>query len=157
MKNWKKAFLGIGSNMGDRKAIMERAVEGLKAQAGIRQVHVSAWVETEPYGYTEQGLFLNGAVGLETIYSPLELLKVLQKLEEEADRKRDIRWGPRTLDLDLLLYDQEIIDLPELKVPHYDMTNRLFVLQPLAEIAAEEVHPVLKKTIKELLELLLDS
>ena len=112
---------------------------------------VSDYLVTEPYGGVEQDVFLNGALKLRTLLTPEELLDRLHELEQAAHRERIVHWGPRTLDLDILLYDQMIIDTPVLHVPHIDMENRDFVLIPLTELAPYYRHPVLNKTISQLL------
>ena len=109
-------------------------------------------VTVEPYGGVDQDDFLNGCLELETLLTPHELLEVLHKAEQQEKRERLIHWGPRTLDLDLLFYDDEILESPELVVPHPEIEKRTFVLEPLAQIAPWKVHPVLKKRIKTLLE-----
>ena len=113
-------------------------------------MRVSDWMETTPYGGVEQENFLNGVFSLETLYTPEELLEVLQKIERGENRERRERWGPRTLDLDILLYEGKVMDTDRLTIPHRDMTNRDFVLKPLAQIAPYEIHPVLGKSIMEL-------
>ena len=112
---------------------------------------VSDYLVTEPYGGVEQDVFLNGALKLRTLLTPEELLDRLHDLAQAAHRERIVHWGPRTLDLDILLYDQMIIDTPVLHVPHIDMENRDFVLIPLTELAPYYRHPVLNKTISQLL------
>jgi len=150
-RGWKKAYLGIGSNMGDKEAYIKRALEGLKEHGRIRNVKCSELFVTSPYGGVEQDDFLNGAVSLETLLTPMELLNYLHKLEQEAGRERKIHWGPRTLDLDVLLYEDYVSDDPVLTVPHPDMENREFVLRPMAELSPYEMHPVLLKSMKQLL------
>lgn len=149
-RKWTQVYLSAGSNMGDRKAHIERAVEALRQDEKIHDVVVSSLIETEPYGYTEQDRFLNGAVGFRTLYSPEELLDKIHRIEKEGKRERKIHWGPRTIDLDIVLYGSEIIQTENLTVPHREMHLRQFVLQPLAEIAPWAVHPVLNCTISEL-------
>lgn len=150
-RGWKKAYLAIGSNMGDKSKFLEEAVEKLKAEEKIRKVRTSEWIETEPYGGVEQDPFLNGAIELETLLSPTELLHFMQKTELEAGRERLIHWGPRTLDLDMIFYEDFISDEKELIVPHPDMQNRTFVLEPLAELCPYYIHPVLGKSVNQLL------
>ena len=112
---------------------------------------MSKLIVTEPYGGVEQDEFLNGACKIQTLLAPWELLDRLHELEKEAGRERLIHWGPRTLDLDILLYDNEIIENDELCIPHVDMQNRRFVLEPMAEIASHKRHPVYGKTMAEML------
>ena len=149
-REWHTACLSVGSNMGDRKSYLEDAIRQLKENRRIRDVRVSDWIETEPYGYTEQEQFLNGAVCLKTVYTPYELLDALHVIENNAGRKREIHWGPRTLDLDIIFYDDCILEEADLIIPHADMQNRMFVLEPLAQLCPGKVHPVLKKTVLQL-------
>ncbi len=149
-RGWRTAYLSAGSNMGDRQAHIEAAVEALSADKKIREVTVSGLIETKPYGYTEQADFLNAAIGLRTLYTPEELLERLHEIEAEGGRERTIRWGPRTIDLDIVLYGDEIIQTDALTIPHREMHLREFVLKPLAEIAPWARHPVLGSTVSEL-------
>lgn len=150
-RGWKKVYLGIGSNLGDKEAYMENAVSRLKADKKIRAVRTSDWIVTKPYGGIEQDDFLNGAISLQTLYSPLELLHLLQSVEKEAGRERKIHWGPRTLDLDILFYEDFISDEADLMVPHPDMQNREFVLRPLDQLCPYYQHPLLHKTVRQML------
>lgn len=150
-RGWHRVYLGIGSNLGDREALLNGALDALESREDVRNLRCSTLIETEPYGGVEQDSFLNGAVELDTLLTPEELLKVLHQLEQEAGRVRTVRWGPRTLDLDILLYDQEVVCTPELIIPHADMLNRSFVLGPLAELAPFAVHPLRRQTVQELL------
>ncbi len=127
-----KAAIAFGSNMGDKLANLQRAISHLEKHCTI--VEKSRLYQTEPVGYTDQDWFLNGAVLIETALSPLALLDLCQGIEAEMGRERLIRWGPRNIDLDLLLYGEEKISLPRLEVPHPRLHERLFVLQPLADI-----------------------
>ncbi len=149
---WHRAYIALGSNMGDKEQYIVQALEALKARPEINVKKVSGLLVTKPYGGVEQDDFLNGAVEVETLLSPEELLEVLHEIENAADRKRSLRWGPRTLDLDLLFFDKLIYESETLIIPHADMANRDFVLKPMAEIAPHFIHPVLQKTMKCLLD-----
>lgn len=151
-RGFKKAYLGIGSNLGDKRQYMEEAVLKLKKNKRIRKVRVSDWIVTEPYGGVEQDKFLNGAIELETLYEPYELLHFLQSLEKEAGRERKIHWGPRTLDLDILFFEDFVSDTSELMVPHPDMKNREFVLKPLNQLCPYYMHPLFHKSVGQMLE-----
>jgi 2-amino-4-hydroxy-6-hydroxymethyldihydropteridine diphosphokinase len=131
-----RAFLGLGSNLGDRARNLRRAVELLDGRAGVRVVRTSSLFETEPVG-PPQPNFVNAAVEIETALSARELLRACMEVEAELGRTRDERWGPRTIDVDVLLYDDELIDEPGLRVPHPRMHERAFVLVPLAELAPD--------------------
>ncbi len=131
----KTTFIALGSNIGDRRQNLDRAVALLHELPSTTLVEVSSYLETAPVGYTEQADFLNAVAKLETSLSPTVLLKNLQEIERQMGRKRTIRWGPRVIDLDILLYANEIIDEAGLKIPHPRMMERRFVLEPLAEIA----------------------
>lgn len=145
-----RVYIALGSNMGEKKAYLDEAVSKLSALAGCSVKKVSDWIATAPYGVTDQAEFLNGVLELETLLTPQELLDELHAIEAEAHRERILRWGPRTLDLDILLYDNEVIDTENLHIPHIDMQNRYFVLEPLSQIAPWVRHPVLNKTIEQL-------
>lgn len=142
-------YIALGSNLGDKKKNLLQALKRLE-QHGIHVCTVSDFIRTEPYGVTDQPDFLNGTAEISTSLSPEALLTVLLQVEQEMGRKRLRHWGERNIDLDLLLYEDRIVDLPQLKLPHPDLQNRSFVLQPLAQIAPELWHPVLKKTMREL-------
>ena len=145
-------FIGIGSNLGDKEKNIKRAVNLLKDKCKI--LKISSFYETEPVGYKEQDWFLNCALKLETILKPKELLEFLQSIEKKLKRTRTIKNGPRTIDLDILFYDDKVIQQKNLIVPHPRLHKRLFVLEPLEEIAPDFVHPVLKKSIRKLFKLL---
>ena len=148
---WHKAYLGLGSNMGDKKGYLDYAVKRLNEENGCKVEKVSDYLVTEPYGGVEQDDFLNACLILKTLLSPEELLEKLHEIEKEAHRERITRWGPRTLDLDILLYDDLVMENDELIIPHIEMHMRDFVLKPLSEIAPNVRHPIYKKTISQLL------
>lgn len=154
VKKWNRVYLSIGSNMGDKEKYLEDAVRALQTDSDMKDVRVSKWLVTKPYGGVEQDDFLNGAVELKTLLSPRELLDRLHEIESRAGRERTLRWGPRTLDLDILFYEREMIDTEELTIPHIDMQNRRFVLEPLCELAGAYRHPVLNKTVFQLFDAL---
>lgn len=150
-REWHTAYIALGSNMGDKKAYLDMAVRSLEERKDCLVQKVSDYLVTEPYGGVEQDDFLNGALMLQTLLEPEELLDALHIIEKEANRERKIHWGPRTLDLDILLYDNLILDTPDLHIPHAEMHMRDFVLLPMAQIAPWKRHPVYGKTVKEML------
>lgn len=147
---WHRAYIALGSNLGDKKAYLDQAINALKQHKECRVQKVSSYLVTEPYGGVEQDDFLNACLSLDTLLSPEELLDLLHEIEQAAHRERLIHWGPRTLDLDILLYDNEVLETEDLIIPHVEMHKRDFVLKPLAEIAPNKRHPILGKTIGEL-------
>lgn len=147
-------YLGIGSNLGDKENYLDYAVDQLNKDDYIKVSKVSSYIVTKPYGNVEQDDFLNGCLEIETLYTPSELLAVVNDIEQGAGRKRLIHWGPRTLDIDILLYDREIIMEEKLIVPHVEMGKREFVLKPLCEIAPFAYHPGYNKTVMELYDIL---
>lgn len=148
---WHTAYIALGSNMGNKEKYIKDAVSGLSETKGCIVEQVSELIVTKPYGGVGQDDFLNGVLRLKTYLSPTALLKCLHELENKANRIRKIHWGPRTLDLDILLYDSEIIDSEILHIPHIDMQNRTFVLEPLVSISPFVRHPILNKTAEQLL------
>ncbi|AYV68823.1 MULTISPECIES: 2-amino-4-hydroxy-6-hydroxymethyldihydropteridine diphosphokinase [Niallia] len=151
-----KVYLSLGSNIGDRLEYIREAVQMLHNQEEIKVVNISSVYETDPVGYEEQALFLNIVIQVETSLNPLSLLEQCQKIESELGRKRIIRWGPRTIDLDILLYNQENIVSEKLIIPHPRIEERAFVLVPLIEIAPDIKLPNKPILLKESLQLLRD-
>lgn len=135
------AYLGLGTNLGDRLGNLGRAVEGLAAQPGVRVVRSSRVYETDPLGGPSQPEYLNAVVEVETDLTPLELLEACRRVEADLGRVRVERWGPRTIDVDVLTYGDETIDQPDLVVPHPRMHERAFVLVPLAELDTDPPLP----------------
>lgn len=148
-----RVFIGVGSNEGDRLEIISSALKALGAAAGIRVVQIAVVSETDPVGGPPQGPYLNTVAEIATSLSPRRLLATLQGIERQLGRiLSSERWGPRVIDLDILLYDDRIIQEPDLCVPHPRMHERRFVLEPLSQLAPDLTHPVLHQTIAALLE-----
>lgn len=147
-----EAFLGIGSNLGDRRGTIDSALKLLKAARGIEILAISTIIETDPVGPQDQGAYLNGAIKIVTSLRPQSLLETCLQIERThgRDRKDGVRWGPRTLDLDILLYGELVISEPGLEIPHSRMHERAFVLVPLAEIGPSCWHPVLEMSIQDI-------
>ena len=143
--------IGIGSNLGNREENCKKAI-GLLLEKGITVTRMSSMIETEPWGVTDQQKFINTAVEAHTDMGPEELLATLKKIEFAMGRLPSAKWGPRLVDLDILFYDDLVINTDNLEIPHPYIKDRDFVLKPLAEIAPEKMHPVLKKSVRELLE-----
>ncbi len=150
-RQWHTAYISFGSNMGDSKALIQEGIEKLQKHSQIRGVVSSKLFVTKPYGPVEQKDFVNGCLKLETLMNQEELLEALHVIEAEADRERNLRWGPRTLDLDIVFFDKLVYDSQKLVIPHIDMQNRLFVLEPLAELCPNYRHPILGKTVRQLI------
>ncbi len=150
------ATVGLGSNLGDREAAISGATQRIAGQSGNRLVAESSLYETEPFGKGDQGWFLNSIIRVETSRSLNAFFRCLQKVEAQWGRQRSERWGPRTLDLDLLLFGDTVSSKEDLTVPHPGIAERRFVLDPLCEIAPGLVHPTLRKSFRELREQLKD-
>lgn len=142
-------YVAFGSNMGEKEKYIKKALEKIEERK-MKIIKVSNIYETEPYGVLDQDSFLNGVVKIETNLTPENLIKELLDIEKELNRVRIRRWGPRTIDLDIIFYDDLIINDNTLIIPHKDMENREFVLKPLCDIDKNFIHPVLKKSVKEL-------
>lgn len=142
-----RAWLGLGANLGDRQANLAAALARLEQEPGIRVLRRSRWYESEPIGVTDQPWFLNGVVEIETTLPPRALLEALKRIEWELGRRPTRRWGERVIDLDILLYDDQRLETPDLVLPHPRLWQRLFVLAPLAEL-----HPALRAPDGRLIE-----
>jgi len=152
-----QVFLGLGSNIGNRLWYLKRAIEAICKIEQAKAVGISSVYETEPVGYKEQNKFLNLVIELDTQIEPIELLVILQQIEYALGRCKRERWGPREIDIDILLYGEMIVRTSSLTIPHPELEHRRFVLIPLSEIAPGAIHPVHKKTIAELLQQCPDS
>ncbi|MEZ0536521.1 2-amino-4-hydroxy-6-hydroxymethyldihydropteridine diphosphokinase [Caldicellulosiruptoraceae bacterium PP1] len=148
-------FLGLGSNIGNREENINSAIKKLSKE--IKIINISKFIETEPYGYTNQPKFINCALEGETNLTPYELLDFCLNIEKEMGRVREIRWGPRNIDIDILFYGSLIINSNILTIPHPEIEKRLFVLKPLNEIAPDFVHPIFKKSVNIMLSELLSK
>ncbi len=147
------AFISIGSNLGNKLENCKNAITSIEKETESKIKAVSDFYKTEPVDYTDQDWFVNGVVKIETPLSPYDLLKKLRSIEKDAGRiEKKIRFGPRVLDLDILLFSDVVINLSDLVIPHPRMYKRCFVLKPLCDIGSEIVHPVFKKDMKKLLQ-----
>ena len=144
-------YVGFGSNIGDRLAYIRSAIHALSETEGITLQKISSIYQTDPVGYETQAQFLNGVAAIQTDLPPLCLLHTLKNIETEVGRQHRIRWGPREIDLDILIYGDLCLHTEQLVIPHPEMHLRRFVLIPLAEIAPDLVHPVLKESVQTLL------
>lgn len=150
-RGWHSSYVAVGSNLGDRETYIRRGIASLNSREDCVVERVSSLIPTKPYGVEEQPDFLNGMIELRTLLFPEELLEVLHEVEQEAKRERKVHWGPRTLDLDIIFYDDRVVDKENLKIPHPDMQNREFVLKPLAELVPYLRHPLIGKTVEQML------
>ncbi|NBH14651.1 2-amino-4-hydroxy-6-hydroxymethyldihydropteridine diphosphokinase [Lachnospiraceae bacterium] len=155
-RGWHCAYIAVGSNLGDREQYIRKGIEALREHQDCMVLRESELITTKPYGGVEQPDFLNGMLKIRTLLPPMELLELLHQAEREANRERNIHWGPRTLDLDIIFYDDWVVDEEKLQIPHPDMQNREFVLKPLAELAPYYRHPLIGKTAAQMLKELLE-
>lgn len=153
-RGWHTAYVAIGSNLGDKENYVEIGLRALAEAEDIRVIKVADIITTKAYGVEEQPDFLNSVIELRTLLTPQELLDELHKIENLAGRERTLRWGPRTLDLDIIFYDDLVMESETLIIPHVDMENREFVLEPMAQLAPWKRHPILQKTMEQLLQAL---
>ena len=151
-RGWHTVYVAVGSNMGEKEAYIDNGIKELSERSEIKIEKVSDRIVTKPYGGVEQDDFVNGAIKLRTLLTPNELLEVLHQVEAHANRERLIHWGPRTLDLDIIFYDDLVYEDEDLIIPHVDMQNRTFVLKPLLDLCPNKRHPLLGKTMTQLYE-----
>lgn len=149
-RGWHTVYVAVGSNMGDKETYMKEGIRELGEMPEIQIEKVSDFIVTKPYGGVQQDDFVNGAIRLRTLFTPHELLNALHLVEKHANRERIIHWGPRTLDLDIIFYDDIVYEDDDLIIPHVDMVNRDFVLKPLLELCPNKRHPLLGKTVTQL-------
>jgi 2-amino-4-hydroxy-6-hydroxymethyldihydropteridine diphosphokinase len=147
-----EAYIALGSNIEPRGHYIQQAMNLISDHPQIEVIEMSSVYETQPVGGPEQGPYLNAVTKIRTTLAPMELLSALQKIEKDLGRKRTVHWGPRTIDLDILLYGEEIISNDRLIVPHPLMHERRFVMQPLAQIAPDVIHPILQMSAKTILD-----
>lgn len=149
-RKWHTAYLAVGSNMGDKVQYISGAIRALTAHPQIRVKKVSDLIQSKPYGVLDQDDFLNGVLEIETLLAPEELMETIHDIEDAAGRVRVRRWGPRTLDLDLLFYDKLVYESDNVIIPHADLQNRDFVLEPMSTLAPNYRHPILGKTVMQM-------
>ncbi len=143
-------YIGLGSNIGDRIGYIQQAVKMLGFYDAIKVVETSSFYETEPYGIKEQEWFINAVAKISTTLTPVEVLRICQQIEEKLGRKREIKWGPRVIDLDILAYGDKIIADDILTIPHPATYDRACCIVPLLEISEDFIHPVLQKNMDEI-------
>ena len=153
-RSWHQVYLSVGSNLGDRESYLKEGIVKLEDHPLIQVQQTADFIETEGYGITDQPKFLNTMVKARTLLTPRELLDQLNLIEDAAGRTRDVRWGPRTLDLDIIFYDKLIYEDNVIILPHVDLENRYFVLKPLSQLAPNFRHPILGKTVTQMLDAL---
>lgn len=156
-RKWHTAYIAIGSNMGNRQGFLDMAADEIDADEDCILLKIADSIETKPYGVKEQDDFLNSCMEVRTLLLPDELLKLCKSIEKKANRVKTMHWGPRTLDLDIIFYDDEVVSEDNLVIPHIEMYKRDFVLKPLAQIAPNKIHPLTNKRVIEMLNDLLDA
>jgi 2-amino-4-hydroxy-6-hydroxymethyldihydropteridine diphosphokinase len=157
-KDWQTVYLSVGSNMGRKRRFCQEGIDQLLAHDTCRLIQQSPFYRTAPVDYLDQDWFVNAVVAIQTCQTPEDLLAMIHQVEQLAGRRRDgARYGPRVLDMDILLFGDSVIDLPQLKIPHPRMHKRRFVLQPICDINPEIKHPLLQKTMQGLLATLQDG
>lgn len=156
-KKWERAYLGIGTNLGDREENLKRAIEEIQRSPKIRKLRVSSLIETPAWGVEDQPDFLNGAIEVETTMKPQELLAFVKDIEKDLGRVESYRWGPRLIDIDILFYGDRLVNREGLLIPHPQIAKRNFVLEPLMDLNPFWIHPVSGKTIEDLYLALKDS
>ena len=149
-RKWNTVYLSLGSNLGDKKQNIDKAIETIKYNSKCKILNIADFLETNPVGYLAQDDFLNTCIEIKTIYEPFELLRFLKKIESDLGREKTVKWGPRIIDIDIILFNDSIINTTYLTIPHIEMQNRYFVLKPLSQIAPYIKNPVLNKTVIEL-------
>ena len=150
-RKWHTAYIAVGSNMGDRQGYLDMAADEIDADENCVLLKIADAIETKPYGMENQADFLNSCMEVRTLYQPRELLHVCKRIEKRANRVKTVHWGPRTLDLDIIFYDDEVVSENDLAIPHVEMHKREFVLRPLAQIAPNKIHPLLQKRVVDIL------
>ncbi|PKM52503.1 MAG: 2-amino-4-hydroxy-6-hydroxymethyldihydropteridine pyrophosphokinase [Firmicutes bacterium HGW-Firmicutes-7] len=150
-RGWHTAYIALGSNLGDKHKYLQQAIDKIRSSVKNKVTKISDFYETDPVGYVDQDKFINGAIEIKTLYTPKELIRYLLDIEQQLERIRTIPGGPRTIDLDVLLYDQLITSFEEIIIPHPRMHEREFVLKPLNDIAPFVVHPMINERIGQLL------
>jgi dihydroneopterin aldolase/2-amino-4-hydroxy-6-hydroxymethyldihydropteridine diphosphokinase len=156
-RSWHTAYIGVGGNMGDKEKNVKAALELINESYHTNIIKTSKFYDTKPVGYLQQEDFLNCAIEVKTLLSPIELVRFLLSIESELKRERVIRWGPRTVDLDVLLYDNIISSLEEIIIPHPRMGERMFVMEPMCDIAPYFIHPILNKPLIQIKEALIKN
>lgn len=152
IRRWHTAYIAVGANLGDKRANIDNALKTIENTWHTSITKQSTLIETDPVGYEDQDTFINGVFEIKTLLSPIKLIRWLLDVEKELKRERIIRWGPRTIDLDVIYYDDIITSLDEIVIPHPRMHERGFVLEPLNEIAPYIMHPILNKRTFQLLD-----